>query len=166
VSRNLHYIFLFQTWTPLVRIMNFLSICKISHSDLSMFPLCYISPEWAVSGIMWNIEKVWFSWGQSTEVDSFHSWSSKDLFSLPGGQPRHQHSHFRQCSLPPASTSVIPTVAFNASLIVQCCQNFSNLRYKSKMKQLHDKWIRAMSYLFLEGSAFFFSFSFKQMRVK
>lgn len=152
--------FFFKAMNSTYQNKDFFFICKISLSvfDFSTYPLCYISPEWAVNGIMWNVRRIRYSKGTRKGVQFSSPPSSNDLFSLPGGQPCHQYEHFIQCTLPAASIYVIPTVALNAHLTGQFSQNFSNLRFKSKAKQLYDKWIRAISLLPLEGNTFFFLF--------
>lgn len=123
---------------------------------MSLF--CYISLGWAVNGIIWNIGAYDVQW-RKQEGRSFPQPSSNDMCSLPGGQPSHEYCHFRLCTLPAASTSVIPTVAFNDSVTGQCWQDFSYLGSKTRQKQLHDEWIRAASYLSLKGNAFLPPFS-------
>lgn len=135
----------------------FFHLQDFSLSDFSTCPLCYIRPEWAISGIVWNRRWIRCLRGTRQGGRSLSLLSSKDVFSLPDGQLPPQYQHLRQCSLPAASTFVILIAAFNGSLTGQCWENFSDLRIKSKAKQLYGKWVRAISYLPLEGNAFYFS---------
>ena len=85
-----------------------------------------------------NVERrkdMMFKGGQGREGYLFHSWSSNDcsVFQMAGTVI---NSNTLDSTIPAASTFVIPSVAFSASLTGQCWQNFSNLRYESKANSL------------------------------
>lgn len=68
------FFFFSKLWTLLVRIKNFLSICKISHSEFPMSPFCYINLGWAANGIIWNIGTYDLMCKEETgEADPLHS---------------------------------------------------------------------------------------------
>lgn len=91
----------------------------------------YISLGWAVNGMIWN-RGAYDMQERKREGWSLPQPSSKDMCALPIGQPSHESCHLRHCTLPAASSSVIPTVAFSNSVTGRSWQNFSYLSSKSK----------------------------------
>lgn len=133
----------------------FFPFVRIFCCDFSMFRLCYISPEWAVNGITWSQDGYDVQEGTAGRLVIF---TVDLLMTCP----------VFQVVGPVISISTLDSVPFplvvplsyilsRLTLTGQCWQNFSNLRYKSKAKLLHDKWIRTMSCLSLEINAFPFS---------